>query len=471
MKIKFCGAAREVTGSAHLLTLDNGYKILLDCGLYQGHSSDYKSFNENWLFDPTEIDCLVLSHAHIDHSGRVPKLVKDGFRGNIICTHATRSLCAIMLLDSAHIQEKDAEFYNSRILPRKRKQGKNVEARDPLYTKDDVEDTMERFIGHPYNQWLRISEEVDVLFKDAGHILGSASVTLRVRENGTTKLFGFTGDVGRPNRPILRDPQLMPEVDYLICESTYGAKDHEAPPAEMDHFLRIIRETCVERKGKLIIPAFSVGRTQEIVYMLDQLETAGQLPKIPVYVDSPLAVNATMIFGTHPECYDKQLHEYLLIDDNPFGFNSLTYVRKVEVSKSLNHRTEPCIIISSSGMMNAGRVKHHLFNSIDQAKNTLLIVGYCSPETPGGKLRDGVDEIRLFGEMKPVRARIEIMDSFSAHADRHELLDFVKHQKGRLKSLFLVHGTLDRQEQFRDLLNKHGFNDVKIPQLGENFKL
>lgn len=471
MKIKFCGAAQEVTGSAHLLTLDNGYKILLDCGLYQGYNSDYKTFNESWLFDPREIDCMILSHAHIDHSGRLPKLVKDGYSGNIISTHATRSLCAIMLLDSAHIQEKDADFFNSRILPRKRKQGKKVQPREPLYTKDDVEDTMERFIGHPYNQWLRISEDVEVLFKDAGHILGSASVTLRIRENGQTRTFGFTGDVGRPNRPILRDPQPMPEVDYLICESTYGDKDHAAPPAEMDHFLQIIRETCVEKKGKLIIPAFSVGRTQEIVYMLDQLETAGKLPKIPVYVDSPLAVNATMIFGTHPECYDRQLHEYLLVDDNPFGFNSLTYVRKVEVSKSLNNRTEPCIIISSSGMMNAGRVKHHLFNSIDNPRNTLLIVGYCSPETPGGKLRAGVDEIRLFGEMKPVRARIEIMDSFSAHADRSELVKFVENQKGKVRSIFLVHGTIERQEAFRDTLRENGYEKVEIPQLGESFKL
>lgn len=471
MEIKFCGAAREVTGSAHLLTLDNGYTILMDCGLYQGHNSDYKTFNKNWLFDPAEIDCMILSHAHIDHSGRIPKLVKDGYPGNIICTHATRSLCAIMLLDSAYIQEKDAEFYNRRILPKRRKKGKKATPRQPLYTKDDVEDTMERFVSYPYNQWLRISEEVEVLFKDAGHILGSASVTLRIKENGTTKMFGFTGDVGRPNRPILRDPQPMPKVDHLICESTYGGKDHEAPPAEMDHFLRIIKETCVERKGKLIIPAFSVGRTQEIVYMLDQLETNGKLPKIPVYVDSPLAVNATMIFGTHPECYDKQLHEYLLVDDNPFGFNRLTYVRKVEISKSLNHRKEPCIIISSSGMMNAGRVKHHLFNSIDQSKNTILIVGYCSPETPGGKLRSGVEEIRLFGEYKPVRAHIEIMDSFSAHADRNELLEFIKNQQDQVKSIFLVHGTINRQEKFRDMLNENGFDEVLIPELGENFKL
>lgn len=471
MKIQFCGAAREVTGSAHLLTLDNGYKILLDCGLYQGSSSDYRTFNESWLFNPSEIDCLILSHAHIDHSGRLPKFVKDGFKGNIISTHATRSLCAIMLLDSAHIQEKDAEFYNRKILPQRRKRAKEAEYREPLYTMDDVEGTMERFIGYPYNQWLRVSDEVELLFKDAGHILGSASVTLRIQENGTTKMFGFTGDVGRPNRPILRDPQRMPEVDYLICESTYGGKDHETPPAEMDHFLKIIRETCVEHKGKLIIPAFSVGRTQEIVYMLDQLETAGKLPKIPVYVDSPLAVNATVVFGTHPECYDHELHDYLLIDDNPFGFNSLTYVRTVEVSKSLNTRTEPCIIISSSGMMNAGRVKHHLFNSIDHERNTILIVGYCSPETPGGKLREGVQEIKLFGEIKPVRARIEIMDSFSAHADRNELLDFVRHQKGRVKSIFLVHGTLDRQEAFREMLNENGFPDVQIPVLGETVKL
>ena len=468
MKIQFCGAAQEVTGSSHLITLDDGFKILLDCGLYQGRSKDMKSFNENWYFKPSEINCMILSHAHIDHSGRIPKLVRDGFTGCIHSTHATRSLCGIMLLDSAKIQERDAEYYNKRLAKQKKK---NKSPRIPLYTKDDVPTTMKQFHSYAYDRWFTIHDGVEVLFRDAGHILGSASVTLRIKERGKTIRLGFTGDIGRPNRPILRDPMPMPEVDYLICESTYGDRDHLEAPSETEKFLEIIKETCCDNKGKLIIPAFSVGRTQEIVYMLDRMETAGKLPKIPVYVDSPLAVNATMIFGAHPECFDNDLHEYMLVDDNPFGFNALTYVKDVEVSKSLNATEDACIIISSSGMMNAGRVRHHLFNSIDHKKNTILIVGYCSPETPGGKLRSGVAALKLFGEMKEVKARIEIMDSFSAHADRTELLDFLHNQRGHLKKLFLVHGTLDRQEKFKELLFEHGHRDVEIPTLAQEVDL
>jgi len=468
MKITFCGAARAVTGSAHLLTLDSGYKILLDCGLYQGRSKNMKSFNRHWYFDPRKVDCLVLSHAHIDHSGRIPKLVKDGFSGNIYCTHATRSLCTIMLKDSAYIQERDAEYYNKRQVKRK---GKNAVLRTPLYTEKDVRQSMSLFVSHSYNQWFRINDQVEVLYRDAGHILGSANVTLRIRENGRTVHLGFSGDVGRPNRPILRDPKPMPEVDYVICESTYGDKDHVGAPAEMEKLLGIIKDTCVKKKGKLLIPAFSIGRTQEIVYMLDQLETEGKLPPIKVFVDSPLAVNATQVFGIHPECFDDNLNEYMLIDNNPFGFNRLRYVREVEVSKELNNIQEPCIIISASGMMNAGRVKHHLFNSIDKRKNTILIVGYCSPETPGGILRTGVEHLKLFGEWKPVKADIKIMDSFSAHADRNELLEFLDNQKGKAKKIFLVHGEIERQEKFKRLLIKNGFGNVEIPELGESFKL
>jgi metallo-beta-lactamase family protein len=469
MKITFCGAAQHVTGSAHLLELDNGFKILLDCGLYQGRAKDMKDFNENWLFDPRSIDCVILSHAHIDHTGRLPRLVKDGFEGTVRSTHATRSLCAIMLLDSAYIQEKEAQYYNKR---KARKLGTDeFQAKEPLYTEADVAQTMKQFVSYGYDRWFRIHDDVEVLFRDAGHILGSASVTLRIREKGKTTMVGFSGDVGRPARPILRDPQPMPEVDYLLCESTYGNKDHLAAPSEMEKFLQIIKHTCVEKKGKLIIPAFSVGRTQEIVYMLDQLETAGKLPHIQVYVDSPLAVNATTVFGAHPECFDNELNKYLLIDNNPFGFNALTYVREVEISKQLNDMEEPCIIISSSGMMNAGRVRHHLYNSIDQKKNTILIVGYCAPQTPGGMLIDGKRVLRIFGDNKTVRADIEIMDSFSAHADRNELLDFMENQKGSLKKLFLVHGELDRQEKFKSLLAKNGFPDVAIPSLGDSFEL
>lgn len=465
MQIKFCGAAREVTGSCHLITLDDGYKILLDCGLYQGRNEEMENFNQQFLFDPSEIDCLILSHAHIDHTGRVPKLVKDGFEGKIYATHATHSLCAIMLTDSAFIQEKDAEWYN-----RKRRK-KGEAARQPLYETKHVRPTMERFVGLPYRRWQTVREGVEIQFRDAGHILGSASVALRIkRADGSTTTIGFTGDIGRPNRPILRDPQPMTDCDHILCESTYGDRLHELPPNEMERFLKIIQETCVEKKGKLLIPAFSVGRTQEIVYMLDRLETAGKLPKIPVYVDSPLAVNATTIFGSHPECYDSDLHEYLLTDDNPFGFSELTYIRKAEKSKELNSRKEAAIIISASGMMNAGRSKHHLRNTIGNPKNTVFIVGYCAPNTPGGKLREGAKELRLFGQTHEVKAQIVMMDSFSAHGDYKEMIDFLHNQKNA-QSIHLVHGTIDRMETFKGHLSAAGFNKINIPKLGDTVQL
>ncbi len=468
MKIKFCGAAQQVTGSAHLITLTDGFKILMDCGLYQGYDKDMEDFNENWLFDPAEIDCMILSHAHIDHAGRIPKLVKDGFRGSIYCTHATRSLCAIMLADSAGIQERDAEYFNKRRL--KYPKEKRYPERVPLYRTDDAEKAMKNFTGMDYDRWFPVSPDVTVLFKDAGHILGSASVTLKINDVGREVTVGFSGDVGRPDRPILRDPQPMPNVDYMLCESTYGDKEHIAKPAEAEKLLQVIKDTCVKKKGKLIIPAFSVGRTQELVYMLDQLETAGKLPRIPVYVDSPLAVNATRVFGAHTECFDKQMKQYMLIDDNPFGFNNLTYVHEVEVSKSLNKKGA-AIIISSSGMANAGRVKHHIYNSIDKKQNTVLIVGYCAQGTPGQKLRDGVDEIKLFGDLKPVNADVEVMDSFSAHADRNELLSFLQNQKKNVKAIFLVHGEIKRQTAFKESLEQDGFGRVEIPDLGDEFTL
>ncbi|NND06937.1 MAG: MBL fold metallo-hydrolase [Saprospiraceae bacterium] len=468
MKIKFCGAARAVTGSAHLITLDSGFTILLDCGLYQGGDKKMANFNDQWFFNPKHINCVVLSHAHIDHCGRLPKLVRDGFRGTIYATHATRSLCAIMLLDSARIQERDAAYHNKKQL--KKKKSKRKPLRKPLYDTADVAETMKLFCGMPYDRWFRINREVEVQYRDAGHILGSANVTMKVSEGGRDTLLGFSGDIGRPDRPILRDPQQMPALDYLITESTYGDRVHESKPQESDKMLDVIMRTCLENKGKLIIPAFSVGRTQEIVYMLDQFESAGILPKLPVYVDSPLAVNATQVFGAHPECYDNQLNEYLLIDDNPFGFNNLTYIRNVELSKQLNTSEEPCIIISSSGMMNAGRVRHHLANNISDPRHTFLIVGYCAPDTPGGMLLNGIEEIKLYGVRRPVKANIERMTSFSAHADRNEMIDFISNQK-RLKNIFLVHGELDTQKAFRGAILENGYDQVEIPRLGQEFAL
>ena len=466
MKIKFCGAAREVTGSCHLLTLDNGFTILLDCGLYQGNSPKFQHFNEEWLFNPAEIDCMILSHAHIDHTGRIPKLVKDGFKNTIYSTHATRGLSAIMLLDSAGIQERDAEFDNKKA----KKRGKEEDAQ-PLYTTEDVQQTMKQFASYSYNNRFKIHPDVEVIFTDAGHILGSACVTMKITEGGKTTLLGFTADIGRPKRPILKDPQPMPQVDYLLCESTYGDRLHEAEPEEMNRFLRIITDCCVNRRGKVIIPAFSVGRTQEIVFMLDKLANAGQLPRVPVYIDSPLAVDATEVFIEHPECFDDETHAYMVKDPNPFGFKELKYIRKVEESKALNMSQEPCIIIASSGMANAGRVKHHIFNNLENPKNTILIVGYASPNTPAGQLRDGAKQLWLFGAKKIVNAKVEVMDSFSAHADYKEILQFIDNQKDRVKKIYLVHGDYDVQQIFQKTLNNAGFPNIEIPELGQEVEL
>lgn len=468
MKIKFCGAAQTVTGSCHLLTLDNGFTILLDCGLYQGHDDEFDEFNSNWLFAPSAIDLLVVSHAHIDHIGRIPKLVKDGFKGNIICTHATRDLAAIMLMDSAGIQERDAQWATEKNL--KHKNGKPVE---PLYTEEDVRSCLNQFVGLSYNRWTKIYKGVDLLFTDAGHILGSATVSLKIqRENGSETVLGFTGDVGRWNRPIIKDPQAMPALDYLICESTYGGETHEEMPGNIRQFLEIVENTCVKKRGKLIIPAFSLGRTQEIVYMLDQLENSGKLPHIDVYVDSPLAVNATDVFTMHHECFDETLMKYLEYDENPFGFNRLKYIRRVNESKALNEKKEPCIIISASGMVSAGRIRHHVFNNIENPNNTILMVGFCASGTTGALIRERPKTLKLFGKELIVRADIQIVDGLSGHADQGELLKFLSNQDpAKVKKTFLVHGEKERQDQHKYHLEKAGYKNVFIPGLGDEFPL
>ncbi|MFM9944004.1 MAG: MBL fold metallo-hydrolase RNA specificity domain-containing protein [Bacteroidia bacterium] len=468
MKIKFCGAARTVTGSSHLLTLDNGSTILLDCGLYQGREDELDDYNLKWEFDPEKIDLLVVSHAHIDHIGRIPKLVKDGFKGNIVCTHATRDLASLMLLDSASIQEKDAQWANEKNL----KKGKE-QINEPLYTTEDAKICMQQFSSYNYNRWFHISADVQVYFADAGHILGSASVVLKiVRADGSITHFGFTGDVGRWNRPIIKDPEQMIQVDYLISESTYGGETHDELPGDLNQLLDIVHTTCVVNQGKVIIPAFSVGRTQEIVYMLDHLESKGRLPRIPVYVDSPLAVNATDIFTMHHECFDSEIQRYMTSNDNPFGFNGLTYIRKVEESKALNVKNKPCIIISASGMANAGRIRHHIFNNIEDANNTILIVGYCAEGTLGARLRDFPITVKIFGKELRVRATIKIIDGLSGHADQQEMLKFLSNQNPQLiKKTFLVHGEYTRQQKMKYAFESVGFKNVFIPELGEEFPL
>lgn len=466
MKLKFCGAARTVTGSCHLLELEDGFTIMMDCGLYQGNDQEFEDFNRNWYFDPSQIDCLILSHAHIDHCGRIPRLVRDGFSGKIYCTSATRDLAAIMLMDSAKIQEKDAEYIN-------RKYSGGKQKVTPLYTTEDVYNSFGSFVGTGYEKWQTVNENVSFILKDAGHIFGSASITLRIRRaNGEDVTVGFTGDVGRPGRPILKDPRPMRDLDYLICESTYGGQDHNALPYDEDALLNIIEKTCVKKGGKLIIPAFSLGRTQELVYILNGLEHSGRLPEIPVYVDSPLAVNATDIFRLHPDCFDRKTVELMMEDPDPFGFNRLNYVRSVEQSISLNTMKGPAVIISASGMMTGGRILHHLRNHADDKNNTILIVGYCAPHTLGARIRNGERNVRIFNTPVGIKADVVIMDSFSAHGDQPELLEYLSGlDREKLRGIFLVHGDYDRQQLFKNALSDEGYGDVSIPELEQTFEL
>jgi len=466
MKIKFCGADRTVTGSSHLITLDDGFKILLDCGLFQGRQAYVDQWNQKFSFDPKEINVLILSHAHIDHAGRIPKLVHEGFSGNIYCTPATLDLSKIMLLDSSHIQVNDSAYHN------KKRMKKGLPEIPPLYLPEDVGKAMLQFKPVDYEQWFSIRPDVSFLIRDNGHILGSGSVTVKIQSRGKEIIIGFTGDIGRPNRPILKDPITMPNCDYLISESTYGARIHEKFPEDTETFWKIVDETCFQRKGKLIIPSFSVGRTQEIVYMLDEMVKVKAMTQLPVYVDSPLSTNATNIYRSHPECFDEDIRNYLLTDTNPFGFNNLNYITEVEQSKALNFDPRPCIIISASGMAEAGRIVHHISNNIEDEKNTLLFVGYCADGTLGQRIRSGMNPIKIFGEEKQVRAHIAIMDSFSAHGDQKEMIDFLNPlDKSRLKKTFLVHGDYDAQTVFRDKLIENGFLNIDIPEQGNEFEI
>jgi len=359
MIIKFLGAAREVTGSKHLIITDSGKKLLLDCGMFQGKGQETDAMNRNLGFDPGEIDYLLLSHAHIDHSGLIPYIYKHGFRGNIICTHATRDLCSIMLADSGHIQEQDMVTHN------KKRARKGLPPLEPIYTKDDAIACMDTFISIPYKKIYPLDENIRMTITNTGHLLGSGVINLEIKEKGKLTRISFTGDIGRPQNRILQPPQAFPQADILIAESTYGDRLHDERVVAEDQLLKVVNHTCVEKGGKLIIPSFSIGRAQELIYSLNNFYNDHRLPRVDIYVDSPLAVNATDIFRMHPDCFNKEVQEVLEKDPDPFGFNNLYYIKSVDDSKKLNTIKKPCVIISASGMMEAGRIKHHLANNIE----------------------------------------------------------------------------------------------------------
>jgi metallo-beta-lactamase family protein len=468
MKISFHGAARTVTGSQHLIEV-NDRRILLDCGLYQGRRKDAFERNRHLPFDPSKIDVMVLSHAHIDHSGNIPNLVKSGFGGDIYATYATRDLCGAMLMDSAHIQESDVDYVNKKRLRNGQKPF------EPLYTQDDAVTALRQFHSIAYDRAATILPGVTLTFRDAGHMLGSAIVTLNIEDRDTNRdiTLVFSGDIGQPGLPILRDPTEIDQADVLIMESTYGDRAHAKYGDSLKDLERIVVSTH-KRGGLLIIPAFAVGRTQEIVFALHQLSRAGKIPKLPIYVDSPLAVNVTTIFSMHPESYDSETLEFLMgvHGRDPFGFEGLRYVRSKEESMELNFLTQPAVIISASGMAEAGRVLHHLKNHIDDPRNTVLIAGYQAENTLGRKILEKQPIVNIFGESYPLRAQVESISGFSAHADRHALLTWAGGFDKRPRRTFLVHGEDNGLSGLQQgLMEDVGFENVAIPDMNQSFEV
>lgn len=471
LRIKFCGAAGTVTGSQHLI-YTNGKRILLDCGMFQGKREESFRMNKNFLFEPSEITSIILSHAHIDHAGNLPTLYRKGYNGFIYSTPATRDLCSIMLQDSAHIQEKDVEYVNKKRLK------KGESKFNPLYTIQDVRPVMEHFKSFPYRKQIALGateEKILVTFFDAGHILGSAQILIEIYQNGKTTRIGYSGDIGRKNLPILKDPDVMGQVDYLITESTYGNRRHDNPEIMEKQFEETINE-AIERKGKIIIPSFSIGRTQDVVYILSKLFSENKIPGIPVFVDSPLSVNATEIFKIHMECYDEEISNFLSRGIDIFGNKYVNYITRTEDSKNLNSITEPCIIISSSGMCEAGRILHHLANNIEDSKNTILIISYMAENTLGKRLIENKDRkgalVKIFGEEHKLNAQVKVLNSFSAHADGIELLDYIKtFDRTKLKNIFLVHGEAEQQDTLKRNLENKGYSGIIIPSRGDLFEL
>lgn len=466
MKLAFHGAARTVTGSKHIISLDNGTNILLDCGLFQGLGQKTDELNEKFGFDPKTISYLLLSHAHIDHTGLIPKLVKEGFTGKIYCTPATRDLTEILLFDSAEIQTYEIDNIN------KRRVKKNLPPYEPLYTADDVAAALPLFELVEYDTWFDVSDDVAFLFTNTGHLIGSAAITVKIKENGKEATIAFSGDVGRQRSVLLPSPVPIPQADYIIMESTYGDTRHDISFNVVKTLRQWIEKTCVERGGKLVIPAFSVGRTQEVLYGLNQLSLEKRLPEINFFIDSPLSLKATETIKKYSTHFNERLQQVLRIDDDPFHFDGLKYVESVEDSRRLVDHQEPCVIISASGTADAGRVRHHINSIISEEKNSVLFVGYCGQESLGGQLLNGCNEVELFGDPCLVKAEIGRMSGMSAHGDYDELSQFLSEQDPeKVQRIFLVHGEFTVQKEFAAKLERKGYKQVEIPSPHQSYEL
>jgi len=462
IKIKFHGAVRTVTGSFHIIS-DESFKIAVDCGLFQGHRKEFFERNSTFPVDPQTLDAVVLSHAHIDHSGNIPNLIKKGFTASIHSTEATKDLCSAMLPDSGHIQEEDAKFVNK--IHRK----KGLPPIKPLYTRVEAEDSLQHFSGHPYNKSIEITDGVSVEFHDAGHVLGSSTPVIEIKKGSRLTRIAYAVDLGRKELPILKDPERPEDFDYLFLESTYGGRYHTSIEEAKDLLCDVVNRT-VKRGGKIIIPSFALERTQEIAYYLNQLLQENRIPDIPIYVDSPLAVNITEVFMRHPECYDEEMLKAFEAGDDPLGTNRINYITDVNDSKRLNEIHEPMVIISASGMCEAGRILHHLRNNIEDPKNTVLIVGYMAQNTLGRRIVEKHEKVKIFGIEHPLRAEVAVINAFSAHADRQDLLDYVLPVKDRVKNIFIVHGDEDQSEALLSLLKENGL-PAYLPEVDEEIEI
>lgn len=466
MKISFHGAARTVTGTKHLISLDNGKRILLDCGMFQGLGKETDALNERFGFNPDKIDAVILSHAHIDHSGLLPKLVKEGYKGKILSTPATRDLTEILLYDSAEIQTYESDYIN------KRRAAKNLAPYEPLYKSEDVARTLELFETFEYDEWFPVADGVEALFTNAGHLIGSASISLRVSEKGKQTNLLFSGDVGRSRSVLLPPPGEAPQADYIILESTYGDKHHDISFNTIETLQQWIKKICVDKGGQLIIPAFSVGRTQEVLYALNQLSLEKRLPELLYFLDSPLSLKATQTLKKYTSQFNERLQQVLTVDDDPFDFPGLRHIETVEDSRKLVDYQQPCVIISASGTADAGRVRHHINECIGKENSAILFVGYCGAKSLGGQLLNGEKEVEIFSDPCAVVAEVGQLQGMSAHGDTDDLLRFISNQDpDKVKTIFLVHGEYAVQKAFVDRLGLKGFKNVETPEQHQQYDL